>query len=82
MINPRRVRDFARGTVRLAKTDAPDARGIAHFAEAVRPEIRPLPDAGTRGLRSLNTRRTQMVEMPVAERNRPGRPSATASAPT
>ena len=74
VVNPRRARDFAKATGRLAKTDALDARGIAHFAEAVRPEIRPLPDAGTRELRSLNARRTQAVEMPVEERNRPGRP--------
>ena len=73
VVNPRRVRDFARATGRLAKTDAPDARVLAHFAEAVRPEIRPLPDADTRELRSLNARRTQVVEMPVAERNRLGR---------
>ena len=73
VVNPRQVRDFAKATGRLAKTDAPDARVLAHFAEAVRPEIRPLPDAGTRELRSLNARRTQVVEMPVAERNRLGR---------
>ena len=74
VVNPRRARDFARATGRLAKTDAPDARVLAHFAEAVRPEIRQGTDADTHGLRSLNARRTQAVEMPVAERNRPGCP--------
>ena len=47
VVNPRQVRDFAKATGRLAKTDALDAQVIAHFAGAVRPAIRPLPDAGT-----------------------------------
>ena len=76
VVNPRQVRDFAKATGRLAKTDALDAQVIAHFAEAVRPAIRPLPDSGTQELRSLNARRTQVVEMLVAEKNRLGRASA------
>ena len=72
-VNPRQVRDFAKATGRLAKTDVPDARVIAHFAEAVRPAIRPLPDSGTQELHSLNARRAQVVEMLVAEKNRLGR---------
>ena len=75
VVNPRQVRDFAKATGRLAKTDALDARVIAHFAEAVRPAIRPLPDSDTQELRSLNARRTQVVEMLVAEKNRLGRAS-------
>ena len=52
VVNPRQVRDFAKATDRLAKTDVVDAQVIAHIAEAVRPAIRPLPDSGTRELHS------------------------------
>ncbi len=45
VVNPRQVRDFARATGRLAKTDALDARTLAHFAEAVQPPARPVPEA-------------------------------------
>ena len=70
VVNPRQVRDFARATGKLAKTDALDARVLAHFAEAVRPAPRPLPDAGTRELAALVARRRQLVEMITAEKNR------------
>lgn len=70
VVNPRQVRDFARATGRLAKTDAIDAAVLAHFAEAVRPVARPLPDAATDALAALVARRRQLVEMLVAERNR------------
>ena len=70
VVNPRQVRDFARATGRLAKTDALDAAAIAHFAEAVRPEPRPVPDEQARALGELVTRRRQIVEMMTAERNR------------
>ncbi len=73
VVNPRQVRDFAKATGRLAKTDALDARVLAHFAEAVRPPVRPLPDSDTRELHSLTARRNQVVEMLVAEKNRLGR---------
>ena len=77
VVNPRQVRDFAKATGPLrqaqGKTDALDAQVIAHFAEAVRPAIRPLPDSDTQELHSLNARRTQVVEMLVAEKNRLGR---------
>lgn len=69
-INPRQARDFAKATGRLAKTDALDAAVLAHFAEAVRPAVRPLPDAATRELEALLTRRRQLVEMRTAEANR------------
>ena len=75
VVNPRQVRDFARATGRMAKTDALDAQVLAHFAEAVRPEIRPLADSDTQELHSLTARRTQVVEMLVAEKNRLGRAS-------
>src|SRR5215469_1607795 len=73
VVNPRQVRDFARATGRLAKTDAIDARVLAHFAELIQPQTRPLPDAQTRELMALVARRRQVVEMLTAESNRHGR---------
>jgi transposase len=70
VVNPRQVREFARATGRLAKTDAIDAGILAHFAEAMRPAPRPLPDEAGRELRALVMRRRQLVEMLTAERNR------------
>ena len=70
VVNPRQVRDFARATGKLAKTDALDAQVLAHFAEAVRPPVRPLRDADTQELNSLTTRRNQLMTMLVAEKNR------------
>jgi transposase len=68
--NPRQVRDFARATGQLAKTDRIDADTLALFAERVRPEPRPLPDEAARALDGLLTRRRQVLGMLVAERNR------------
>ena len=70
VVNPRQVRDFAKATGRLAKTDSLDAAVLAHFAEAVRPPLRPLRDADTQVLNSMVARRQQMMTMLVAERNR------------
>ncbi len=70
VINPRQIRDFARSVGQLAKTDALDAAVIARFAEAVKPEPRPLADEQTRMLSELVARRRQLVEMMTAERNR------------
>jgi transposase len=70
MVNPRQVRDFARATGRLAKTDRLDSQVLAHFAEAVRPTPHPLPDAQTQELTALLTRRHQVIEMLTAEKNR------------
>jgi transposase len=70
VVNPRQVRDFAKATGQLAKTDALDARAVAHFAEAVRPTPRPLPDAQTEELRALLARRRQLIAMRTAEQNR------------
>ena len=70
VVNPRQVRDFAKATGRLAKTDALDAQVLAHFAEAVRPPVRPLRDEDTQELNSLTTRRSQLMTMLVAEKNR------------
>jgi transposase len=72
VVNPRQIRDFARSVGLLAKTDAIDARIIARFAEAVRPEVRPLKDLETQKLEDLNNRRRQIVEMISAEKNRLG----------
>lgn len=69
-LNPRQIRDFARATGKLAKTDALDAAAIARFAEAVRPEPRPLASEDAKALAELITRRRQVIEMLVAERNR------------
>jgi transposase len=68
--NPRQTRDFAKATGQLAKTDALAARALAHFAEAVRPTPRPLPDAQTEALRAVMTRRRQLIAMRTAALNR------------
>ena len=70
VVNPRHIRAFAQAVGILAKTDRIDARVIAHFAEAVKPAPRPLPDAETQELRALLVRRRQLVEMVSAERAR------------
>ncbi|HEY6922464.1 MAG TPA: IS110 family transposase, partial [Steroidobacteraceae bacterium] len=70
--NPRQVRDFARATGQLAKTDQLDAAILALFAERVRPTPRPLPDAAAQLLDAVLTRRRQLLEMLVAEKNRLG----------
>lgn len=72
VVNPRQVRDFAKALGYLAKTDALDATVLAHFAQAVRPTPRPVPDAFTRRLQELVVRRRQLVQMHVAEQNRLG----------
>lgn len=70
VVNPRQVRDFAKATGRLAKTDALDAAALAHFAEAIRPEPHPVPDAQSQALAALVERRHQVVAMLTAEKNR------------
>ena len=70
VVNPRQIRDFARATGKLAKTERIDAAAIAHFAEAVRPPARPLADAEARALGELVARRRQVIEMIIAERHR------------
>ena len=70
IVNPRQVRDFARATGRLAKTDRLDAEVLARFGEAVRPEARPLANEQAQALEALVTRRRQLVEMLTAEKNR------------
>jgi len=70
VVNPRQIRDFARATGKLAKTDRLDAAAIAHFAEAVRPPARPVATAEAQALGELVARRRQVIEMIIAERNR------------
>ncbi|MFW6193716.1 MAG: IS110 family transposase, partial [Gemmatimonadota bacterium] len=75
VVNPRQVRDFARATGQLAKTDRIDARTLALFAERVRPEPRPLPDPVGEEPRALVARRRQLLEMLGTEQNRLRHPS-------
>src|SRR3954454_8473711 len=70
VVNPRQARDFARATGQLAKTDALDARALAHVADVIRPTPRPLPDAQTQERRGLLGRRQQLMVMRTAEQNR------------
>ena len=69
-VNPRQTRHFAKAAGLLAKTDRIDALVLARFAEAMKPEIRPILDAPAQELRSLTVRRRQLVEMLTAEKNR------------
>jgi len=70
VVNPRQVRDFAKALGQLAKTDRIDALVLARFAEAVRPELRPVRDELSQHLAALMARRRQLIEMLVAEKNR------------
>lgn len=72
VVNPRQVRDFAKATGKLAKTDTLDANVLAQFAKVIKPKIRPLPDDAAKKLKALMTRRRQVIEMIVAEKNRFG----------
>jgi transposase len=73
LLNPRHVRQFARASDQLAKTDAIDAEVLAHFAEVMKPEPRPVADPETRKLRILVARRSQLVQMMTAELHRQSR---------
>ncbi|MCW5852970.1 MAG: IS110 family transposase [Anaerolineae bacterium] len=70
VVNPRRVRDFAKALGQLAKTDRLDAAVVAHYAEAAQPTPRPPSDEASQTLQALLARRVQLVEMRTAERNR------------
>lgn len=70
--NPRQVRDFAKATGQLSKTDELDARILSLFAERVRPAVRPLPDPSARELDAILGRRRQIIDMITAEKNRLG----------
>lgn len=73
VVNPRQVRDFAKATGRLAKTDRIDAQVIAQFGQAIKPVPRPLKDEATQQLNALLVRRRQLVDMLTAEKNRVSR---------
>ena len=70
VVNPRQVRDFAKACGILAKNDAIDASVLAHFGEAIRPQLRPIPDANAEALSDLVTRRRQLIDFRTAELNR------------
>lgn len=70
IINPKRVRDFARALGRLAKTDSIDAYVLARFAQEIKPEIRSLPDEKERFIKELVNRRLQLIDVRTAEKNR------------
>ena len=70
VVHPRQARDCARATGQLAKTDALDARALAHVADVIRPTPRPLPDAQAQERRALLGRRQQLMVMRTAEQNR------------
>ena len=72
VVNPRQTRDFARATGKLAKTDALDAKALARFAEALRPEPRALLEEEAREFQSILARRRQVIQMMSAEKNRLG----------
>jgi transposase len=73
LINPRQVRDFAKATGKLAKTDAIDAQILAHFGEAMKPQVLAIESESARQLSELISRRRQLVEMQTAEKNRRAR---------
>jgi len=77
VVNPAQIRAFAKAIGQRAKTDPIDAAVIAHFAEATKPRIRPLPDEETRLLADLVARRRQIIEMIGAERQRQKRATAS-----
>lgn len=70
VVNARQVRDFAKATGKLAKTDRVDARILARFGEAIKPEPRPLKDDEAQAVTAIITRRRQIVDMITAEKNR------------
>jgi transposase len=80
VVNPRQTRDFARATGKLAKTDRLDAKALARFAEAVRPEPRALPEVEAREFQAILARRRQIIQMMSAEKNRLGAATSKAVA--
>lgn len=72
VVDPRQARDFAKATGQLAKTDRLDAFVLAHFAQAIRPAPRAIPDAEAREFQEILARRRQIIQMMTAEKNRLG----------
>lgn len=77
IVNPRQVRDFAKGIGKLAKTDAIDAHVLARFAETIRPEPQPLSTEEEKQIKELVTRRKQLVDLRASEKNRLHRARST-----
>ncbi len=77
LTNPRQIRDFAKATGRLAKTDSIDARVIAHFAAAIKPSPKPVSDDQSQEFKDMLMRRRQIIEMITAEKNRLGKASGS-----
>lgn len=77
VVNPRQVRDFAKATGQLAKTDRIDARILAQFGLAIDPQVTPLPDADVRAMQGLLARRSQLVGMRTQELNRVAQSTST-----
>ena len=80
LINPRQGRDFAKATGKLAKTDAIDAQILAHFGEAMKPQILAVSSEESRQLRDLISRRRQLISVRTAEKNRRDRARGKARA--
>jgi transposase len=72
VVNPRQARDFAKATGELAKTDRIDGKVLAHFGEAIQPRLYQLPDDQAQQVAAQLARRSQLIEMLVAEKNRLG----------
>ena len=70
IVNPKRVRDFARAMGRLAKTDSIDAYVLARFAQEMKPQIRSFPSEKERFIKELVSRRQQLIDVRTAEKNR------------
>lgn len=70
VVNPRQVRDFARATGTLAKTDAIDARVLCRFAAVIKPPVRTLASEEEQALSETQARRQQLLDMLTAEKNR------------
>ena len=70
IVNARQIREFARATGKLAKTDRIDAQVMAEFASVIKPQVRPLRDAENQEIKALVSRRRQLLEMLTAEKNR------------
>jgi transposase len=77
VVNPRQVRDFARGIGKLAKTDAIDAYVLARFGQTIRPEPQPLSTEDEKQIKELVTRRKQLVDLRASEKNRLHRARST-----
>lgn len=70
VVNPLQVRRFAQALGVMAKTDKIDAQLIAHYAQTIKPRIKPIPDHKSRLIKDLLVRRAELIEMQTMEKNR------------